>query len=185
MINLTQQENLCHQNQDSYLNPIKNETVSKNRKNCRLKPCKPLRHSQPSLATLQERTKMDATPLGFKLFCSSAIAKAPKASTRWGRHPPPRDGSAPSDDGQWDAVELTGHRAGAVAALAVGGSFVSSDTTLPGDSQGYLGRGTCWGAEVRHYLGTPIILGKLLSVRPCEIPPWEFREILGEDLFVN
>lgn len=179
MISLTQQENLCHQNQDSYLNPIKNETVGKNRKNCRLKPCKPLRHSQPSLTTLQQRRKMDATPLGFKLFCSSAIPKAPKASTRGECHPPPRDGSAPSD-GQWDALELTGHRAGAVAALAVGGSFVSSDATLPGDSQGYLGRGTCWGAEVRHYLGTPIILGELLSVRPCEIPPGSSERYLGK-----
>lgn len=79
--------------QDSYLNPSKNRTVSKNRKNCRQTPYKPLRHSQPSLATLQQRRKMDATPLGFKWFCSSAISKAPKASTRGGHHPPPRDGS--------------------------------------------------------------------------------------------
>lgn len=45
---------------------------------------------------------------------------------------------------------------------------------------GYLGRGACGSTGVRHYLGTPAILGE-----PSSGSPWEFPEICGEDLLVG
>ena len=86
---------------------------------------------------------------------------------------------------QWEALELREPSLGALATLGGEVLFVNSEATLRGDSQEYLGRGACYGTEVRRHLGAPLILGALFSERHCGNFPWEFPEILGEDLFVN
>lgn len=40
--------------------------------------------------------------------------------------------------------------------------FMNSSTILFGDSQQYWGKGPGWGADVRHYLRTLLMLGELL-----------------------
>lgn len=57
---------------------------------------------------------------------------------------------------------------------------MNSDAILPEDSQEHWGRGTGWGADVRHYVRTPLISEGLLSVNPCEIPPGSSQIYLGQ-----
>lgn len=90
MVNLTWQQSLCHQKNNSILQiyllgqrtktpiwTIKNRTASKNWKNCWLTLRKTPRHRLSCLTALQQRRKMDLTSFSFKSFCSFGIPKAP------------------------------------------------------------------------------------------------------------
>ena len=96
---------------------------------------------------------MDATPLGFKRFCSPAIPKALKASTRGGRHPPPRDGSAPVPGPVGGArapgaqLRIPGHagRGGLVCELRSNSPWGLPGIPGQGSMLGYRGETPPWG----------------------------------------
>ena len=90
-----------------------------------------------------------------------------------------------SSNVQWEALELMEPRLGAAATLMRGGLVCE----LRSNSLGGTPRNT-WAGELARYRGeTPLgdhhNTGALLSARCCGNFPWEFPEILGEDLFVN